>query len=287
MTLRVFPKIYGERACPIGQDIVVASIPLPANSTLNNVWGEIHLLGEARDYWSGSYNSIYGYILPHLDPDTAITPDALFDRLIPKDRVLSAGNAEMDTTVMNASPQTQLNEMSPNAIYNLQNAPEQIWSRTRLITAASGMPQERGRAHESPGHGAFDALTRHMDLAKIRVSKRYRVKGPSYVVFVVGSPDLDQRETSWFAPDTEATWSLLQFLDIAVENAFLYLAGVSAGGGTTHVDDCAELLYNYMERWYEQDNDALVTCSWRAFSEFSFDVSIEGMPSLNNLSVQN
>lgn len=287
MTLRIFPKIYGERTIPAGQDQVIAAIPLPANSTLNNVWGEVHMLGQDQDYLTGSYTSLYGYILPHLDPDTSITPDALFDRLVPKDRVLSAGNAEMDTAVMNANPQFNLNEMSPNAIYNLANAPEQIWSREKLITAVTHGTQTRGRTHEGEGATETDSRVRHMDFAKVKVGKRYRVKGPAYVCFAMGSPNFDNRETTWFAPATEATWSLLQFLDVAVENAFLYLAGVSGGDAGTHVDECAAVLYDYMERWYEQDNDALQGTNWRVFSEFSFDVSLDGMPSLNTLSVQN
>jgi hypothetical protein len=284
MTLRVFPKIYGERTVLAGADQVIASIPLPANSTLNNIWGEVHMIGEDMTYLSGSYTSVYGYILPHLDPDTSITPDALFDRLVPKDRVLSAGNMDMDTTSTNANTQFQLNEMAPAAIYNLQNAPEQIWSREKLITAVTHGTQTRGIPD---GGGVGDSRVKHMDFAKIRVSKRYRVRGPSYVVFAMGSPNFDQRETTWFAPSTEATWSLLQFLDVAVENAFLYLAGVSGGDGGTHVDECAAVLYDFMERWYEEDNDALVTTNWRVFTEMSFDVSIEGMPSMNTLSVQN
>ena len=55
MTLRIFPKIYGERTIPAGQDQVIAAIPLPANSTLNNVWGEVHMLGQDQDYLTGSW----------------------------------------------------------------------------------------------------------------------------------------------------------------------------------------------------------------------------------------
>lgn len=269
---RAFVRRLGQATVASNSDKVLTSIVLPANTVVHSIKGtlscvasEISVLN-ACSYWFG------GYILPVLDPDSAILADVLWDDLVPKDKDVATGGFDMDTNPADTTPVDEPGEQSMDMLMGIDPLDiQRVYARRRLITVA-----------DSPVkfvEGTPD-LYLPMDKFHFNIKKPFRVTSPSMLLMAVSSPVFDDTQVvAGGGPATEQVWVQLQFVKHTMELMWTFLIGLATegGGALTPFDEAANTIANFVEETvHEETAGAFAPVTWTAFQEVTVDLSLEG-----------
>lgn len=278
--MRIFGRRLTSIAIPGGTDEVVIGFPLPAGGVLNNVHMEWHIIGpeDVVLNHAGMYG-IGGYVVPVVDPDAALSYDTIWDNLIPKDTAQAAGALDLDTAAADATPEFEPGEPRWSGIFDLTSlAPKEIFRRRKLLSIASAQF----------GHQVIVSASDTWvptDYFNTKVGQKVRVKSPSMVLFGFSSPTLDAVSTSQKTAPTENEWTLLQYVEVAMEQMFFQLIGlVEAGAETPYVESAAFIARLLEDVIFEETAAFIDTMQWQVYCKATFDISVPGTISQATLS---
>lgn len=270
--MRIIGRRLEQHIVATNTDEVIAGYPLPADGVLNNVHLELHIIGpEGEKFDSMSIYGMSGFVIPVLDPDGGATFDAIWDAQVPKDVAMSAGGFDIDTGAADTQPEFEIGVPDVSAIMDLvAGAPIEIFRRRKYLTIAN----ERN---------VRDVVTAGSDLKLVTdhfitdVKRRVRVPDPSVVLFGLSSPDTTNTSTTIKAIPTEAEWSLLQYLEVALEQAFMSLVGLTeAGAETPYVDSMTFIAELVEDVVFEETALSFTPTSWNVYCISTFDISVPG-----------
>lgn len=273
MGVRVRPKLYTQRSIDTNSDQVIGMVVLPPESRLNGLSGRCNVMSETRVLVkSACFYGLHAYVLPILAPDATITPDAIWDNQVPKDKPLDGGAAgvsalDMDLDTADPTPAFEIGEPSVEAMIGLGDAPDLVFSRTRMLTFMD------------PGAKGFDlaALTyTPTDQFKLGITHPVRVDIASICIFGFSSPQTTTTATAYFVPDTDAEWATLHYLEWALMQSFIHLIGLFEAGAETPYVDAATLVALIIENTFEQTGGAFAPVSFTVISEFTWDITMNG-----------
>lgn len=270
--MRVIGRRLSMHAVAADSDKVVAGYPLPQDGVLNSVYLEMHLIGpEGEKFDSMSIYGMSGFVIPVLDPDGGATFDAIWDAQIPKDVALSAGGFDIDTGAADTNPEFEIGRPDVSAIMDLvAGNPIEIFRRRKYLTIAN----ERNVRDVVSAGSDLKLVT---DYFTTTVSKRVRVSKPSVVLFGVSSPDTTSTTTTVKAIPGEAEWSLLQYLEVALENAFMSLVGLTEAGAESPYEESLAFLAELVEDTvFEQTALSFTPTAWTVYCRATFDISVPG-----------
>ena len=136
--VRLFPKQVTQMGLPAGKDRIIAAWPVPEKSRVNGMWLEVSAVSETERVLLEAVFmlGLTCYIVPVPDPDTAITPDALWDAVIPKDTAVGSGVLDLDTSAVDTTPEFELGELDVTDFVDVGNSPVELFTRRELITFA-------------------------------------------------------------------------------------------------------------------------------------------------------
>jgi len=232
----------------------------------------VHIIGpEGEKFDSMSIYGMSGFVIPVLDPDGGATFDAIWDAQVPKDVSLAAGGFDLDTGAADTTPEFEIGTPSPAAIMDLvAGAPVEIFRRRKYLTIAN----------ENNTRDVVDAgsdLKLVTDFFSTRVNRRVRVPDPSVVLFGVSSPDTLATSATLKTIPGEAEWSLLQYLEVALEQAFMSLVGLTeAGAETPYVDSMTFIGELVEDTVFEETALSFTPTSWNCYTIATFDISVPG-----------
>lgn len=252
-----------------GADAVIAGFPLPAGGRLNQVNLEFHIIHGRTLISRALFYGITGFVVPVLDPDSAVTYDVLWDRLIPKDIGLASGVFDIDTTAIDASAEYEVGEVDWSQVFDLTSlAPVEIFRRRKMLTYATNP-------------SGFDLTLEDYaptDFFKTVINRRVSVKTPSIVMFGLSVPDVAEAAGGGiWSTLSENEWSQMQFLEMTLEESFKYLMGLIEAGAETPFIEAATLVEELLEgSIVEASAGRFTSTASNCFTRATFNVSVPG-----------
>lgn len=268
--MRIIGRRLSQRLVATDTDEVIAGYPLPSGGRLNGVNLTVHAIGpEQTPFLNAVFYGIAGFVMPANDPDSSETYENLWDRLVPKDKQLAAGGFELDTGSADTQPEFELGDVDYSGVFQMAGlSPIEIFKRRRMLTAASGGPYE---AVSSSG----DMYT-PMDKFTTKVNRKVSTAMPSICMFGFSSPDTARTVSVEMDIPEEHEWVLLQYVEVALENAFMHLIGLTEAGSETPYEESSAFLSELLELVFEETAGSFRPVSWTVFTQATFDISVPG-----------
>lgn len=270
--MRLFGRRFNQWDVEAGTDSVLFGYPIPAGGKLNNVHLEVHVIGpEGVTYQGAVAYGLTGFVVPVPDPDEGATFDVLWDRLIPKDVPEAAAVFDLDSGAQDITAEWEIAEPDWSGVFNMTaNAPLEIFRRRKFLTLATS----------SIGYEKVDAAADKYtptDFFKTKVGKRVRVKSPSVVLFGASSPNLASGSTGQESAPSEIQWTLLQYLETTLTQAFMNLIGLTEAGSETPWEESSQFIASLIEKSHmEAGPSAFIDSTFRFYSNVTFDISVPG-----------
>ncbi len=270
--MRIFRHTLVHRLVAAASDEVVGFCPIPSESRLNHVWGEVHLMATGGvDLQSVSMYGADGRVIPDDDPGDATLLDLEWDLNVSKDQDVSAGAFSMDPGSSESSPMFEPGEPSMEALMGLalQNK-EEFFKRRKMV---SFMTIPRGFEVGTPD------LYIPGDVFKINAGRRIEADRMSHAVLVISNPALDDTTTT--APttfSTEAKWMQLKYLEVVLEQSWMQLMGIGGeAGAETPWEEAALLVEEVLEPTViEETANKFLSLSWNVYAMMTFDITVPG-----------
>lgn len=277
MTIRVFPKIYSSITQAGATDGVLFALPLPAGAKVNNVWMEVHIIGAGfQGFETISLYGMHGYVLPVLDPDAGTTPDAIWDAQVPKDAPMAADALDLDTAAADTRAVLELGDVSIAKLVGITTAPHRVFSRETMISLAN-----KPTGYDRTGNNFVPT-----DIFRARVKSNVSVEVPSYYLIGLSSPDTLASASAWPVINTDGEWAHLQYMEYALQQAWMSLVGLTETGAESPYEDAMNLIANYMEVFHEATAGDFAAITWNALGKATFDVTLPGSADKIQLTAQ-
>lgn len=268
MGIRIRPKMYTQRDVPLNTDRVIGMQVLPAESRLNGLSGTCHVIGTTNTpRMSADFYGLHAYVLPILIPDATITPDAIWDNQVPKDKALTvADGLDLDQDTADVTSAFEMGLPTVEAMMGLGDPAIQVFNRTRMITIADGA---NGYDRTADNWVATDKF-------KLGITRPVRVDVPSICLFGFSSPETTTTLTAYFVPDTDSEWAMLHYLEWSLMQAFIHLVGLIETGAETPYVDAATLVAQIIETTFEETAGRFNPIAWNVIAEWTWDVTMFG-----------
>ena len=264
--IRLFPKEYVHRDITQASDEVIAAYPLPAGTRVNNLWLNIHIVSGQVSFNSVAFYAIHGYIVPVPDPDNNLSPDDLWDRMIPKDEPSGSDVLDLDSSTADTAPVFELGDMNLTKLMGMSMAPQKLFTRQTMLSGASGVVDQ----DRSAGNCRF------VDVVRAQVKSNYEVEIPSYLLIGFSSPDTLATSTGFPVINTDAEWSQLQYLEYTLEDTLKHLTGLTEAGAETPYEDAMTMLQQIMEVVFEESAGRMAPVQYQVGATSSIDMSVQG-----------
>lgn len=267
--IQTFPKRYGQTTIASGEDEVIAVFPIPANAILKNVWIDFGIVmsGRITTIQCGLY-SLYGYIIPLKDPDTASLSATLWDTMVPKDTAVGASVMDMDTTDVDPDPVVELGDINVAQILGMSSAPTRVFRRQKLVHFPKSPTAYNITATDFQPVDGFTTV----------IKRDYRVEVPSLLMFGVGAPDTLATNMNHFEPQTTGEWAQLSWFDMTLEQMAMQAVGLTEAATDAPYEEAAALVGNYLEWAHEKTPHSFAPAGWTAFTNMSAEIMLPGKP---------
>lgn len=261
-------------------DEVIAFVPLPTGSRLNNVWLDVSVLGGTQGVVGASMYGIGGYVVDVDDPDTAQGYDLIWDKVIQKDSNLQhqavgsgVGTGPFDTSGVLDWPEVEVGEFDLEAIFGSELLGNmEIFRRRELIT----FPKRPIGFHTSADLTALWYTP--VDAFKTHIRGGPTVEEPSVAMFGFSAPAMDRTKGTISSTPSEIEWIMTQYAEVFLYDMWKFLMGLSAASGeypdSTASDWFAELLEDFMI----EDADYIQANSYVVTTKVTWDITVPGKP---------
>lgn len=272
--MRFFRHSLGQLLAAIGSDTVIGGVLLPSESRLNNVWGEVHIVGlAAQDFDKAVMYGCGGYVLLVEDPNASNPFQTIWDTMVPKDADFAAGALDLDAESANTAPEFEPGEPNINRLMDLQVNDERnrFFKRRKLLSFAN----------RPVGFDAGNTPDTYIpvDVFKVRTRKNIFADYHSAAIMAVSSPSMDDMTTTvWTSPADSVHWMQIKYLDVTLEQAFMQLAGLVETGAETPWEEAAAILEDLLEPTVvEETAGDFAQAGFNVFSSLTFDVTVPGL----------
>ncbi len=269
--LRMFARRMSHIQNSAISDQVLLGWSLPSDTVIHDVKAEVHCwkAGVMTQSQSCMY-ACEAWILPVFDPDDALTYDALWDALVPKDT--DTETMDLDTGALDTTPFFEPGEHIWEGIVDVGLQPEKIYSRYRLLTPVSGAYHS-----DTDPNSPFAFRWRPGERFNIRVRRRLRVRQPSVLVIGFGSPAMDDTTTVIPGSLSENEWPQLKYASNMLERAMLHLFGLTEAGAETPWEEATALLKKHLEPdLFEEMASTFTTVQYEVVGRGILDHSVTG-----------
>lgn len=236
MSSKMIARRTGQMAVDAASDDVIFGVSLPGDTVVTGVRAEMHITNAT---FQPAANAFFymgtGYILPVFDPDAGDPLDTIFDSQVPKD--IDPAVFNLDTTAADSSPFSEPGEIDFANMVDVGIRPQRIWEHRKMLTVANASTV------------ILDTSMKYAvnDVVGISINRRYRVEQPSVLVFVLGSPAMDDTTSNRESALLEAEWSQVKYIEMVLERALMDLLGLAESGAETPWEEAVVLLQKQLE----------------------------------------
>ncbi len=281
MAMRFFRHMLSQISMGGNLDRVLAHMSLPSECSQNNVWGDVHVINNDGFFIeSAMVYGADGFVVPLPDPDTADSVDDIWDRLIEKEANPSSGVLDLDTTAVQGGPHFEAGETNQGLIADMHTYDDDNhWYKRRKIISFANAPT--GFHWVTSGVSTFSPT----DHFKVRSRKKISAELHSMSLLGFTIPGLAGTSSGIEnTPSSEAKWLQQKYLEVVLEQAWMFLVGLVETGAETPWEDAANFVDSLLEPVpFEDSAGAWLTDTMRIFSQFTFDVTVPGRREFNIL----
>lgn len=278
MTIRTFPRQYSARQIATGSDEVLFAFPLAQGAHVNNAWLDFSMQIPDVNVLSAIVTSLFGYIVPIVDIDSAQTPDAIWDQQIPKDSVDdTADSLDIDLHSAVDDPLVELGDVNINSMLDLMDAPTRTFKRETLLTfPKSPVGFKTGTPDTYYAQDSF----------RTKLKSNYTVKVPSY--YLVGLGVATGADTSTIFPifNGAGQWAQLAYMKDALVDAMKAMVGLHVSGTQEASTEAMILIHQYLEHVIEDVAAQWGTGTVTTWAKMTMDITVPGDFDVAQLSAQ-
>jgi hypothetical protein len=256
-------------------DQVVAFLPMPPGSRLNNVWLDVSVLTDASmDIFSSCMYGLSGFVVDVDDPDTTWTYDTVWDRMITKDVAEGFDILQLDTATASNDPEFEPGKIDlfqvfgDNLVGNMQ-----IYQKREMLTFA-----KKPITYDPSNDSFFPS-----DAFKVHVARGPKVSRPSVAMFGFSAPAADQ--TQAFTLDAlgqtpgEKEWLITMYSEVFLYDMWKHLIGITPGASVDPFNDVSAWFAKLMEdKMYESYTGLIIPANFRVHCKATWDMSVVGKP---------
>jgi hypothetical protein len=255
-------------------DDVIAYVPLPPGTRLNNVWLDVSLQAQSQlAIQSACLYGVSGFVVEVDDPDTSVSYDHIWDSMIHKDLAEGYNILSIDTATADTNPEYEPGLIDLFQIFgsNLQGN-MQIYQKREILT------YPKKPIGYDPSNDTFIAS----DAFKVHVRNGPTVKSPSVAMFAVSSPGIAGIETgtgSLANTPTESEWIFTMYAEVFLYDMWKHLIGMTPSSSTNPFDAVSAWFAKLMEamvRQYEAND--FVASDYKVHTKATWDISVIGKP---------
>lgn len=286
--LTFYRKSLTQRNLTSETDVVTLMAPIPSESSLDRVWADIHLLGttEITIDRVGMYGAA-GIVSMNPDPGGGDNADSLWDKVVGKmvdiSLVAASDIVDIDYLTADFQPFWEPGEANVNQLLQIGEIEDKDqWFGRRKLMSYVTIP----RAYEV----ATD-LFRVGDQFKIKSRKKVRAERESYAMLGFASPKFDDVETSLSGegldgPDSIKLWTLTKYLEMAIEQAWMQVTGMTETGAESPWDFAADWIEELLTPTVtEVTTSSFANLNYNIWSDGTFQVTVPGRREFNQVSM--
>ncbi len=286
MSLVAFRHTLSQRDIGAGADEVLTGCPMPPESRLIGSWGEVHAIkttvSAGMDIDKAAMYACDGWVVLVEDPDTSKTYGTVWNNMVPKDQDMASGAFDLDTSAGANDNYFEPGEPSLEAILDAANVDKDahFFKRRKLISYAS-MP----RAFDS---AASPDSYYPMDVFPINTIPRIGVSHYSVALLGFASPGMDDtNQLDYDTPDSEAKWIQLQYLEVVLEQAWMYMVGLVEVGAETPYEDAALFIEDFLEPTVsEESTGQFQAITYVIFTKATWGLVVPGRRQFKSVSAE-
>lgn len=265
-----------QRYVQSNSDQVIAFLPMPPGTRLNNVWLDISLLANSSvGIAEAVMYGLSGFVVDMDDPDSTVDYDHLWDSMINKDQTESFDILSIDTASETTSPEFDVGKIDlfqifgTNLIGNIQ-----MYQRRQLLT----FPKR------PVGYDPSNDTWYPMDAFKVHITNGPRVSRPSVAMFGVSAPGMANTQQitsdSLGVTPSEKQWLFTMYAEVFLYDMWKHLIGVTPGATTDPFDDVSAWFAKLLEdSMYEEDSTTtFLPKSFNVWTKATWDMTVIGKP---------
>lgn len=262
----------------------MAHVLLPSETKQNNVWGELHLVSDIVIKPKYDQAVIYGadgWVIHVEDPDTAQNVDVLYRTMVPFDQDVAQGAFDLDTSAPESGPAFEPGEPSLEAIIDASNVDDnKHWFKRRKMLSYASHPR---------GFNNSDLSWVPSDVFQVRSRRNIPVDLMSVSAFAVTVPSMnDTTATAPATPGDEKTWIQIKYMEVILEQAWMYLVGLVETDAETPYEDAALLIEDFLEPTVFENTAGqfFSTAVFETFTSMTWDITVPGRREIKMLSAE-
>lgn len=258
-------------------DQVMAFLPLPPGSRLNNVWLDVSVQADASaDIYSALLYGFSGFVVDMDDADTTHSYDYMWDSMITKDVAEGFDTLAIDTSTAVNDP-----EFEPGKIDLFEIFGENMVGNMQIYKKREMLTFPKKPITYDPSNDSYIAT----DAFKVHVTRGPKVSRPSVAMFGFSAPAVDQTQT--FTADaigttpSEKEWLLTMYAEVFLYDMWKHLIGVTPASNTEPYDSVSAWFAKLMEdKMWEQSGGSnfIKPSGYYVHCKATWDMSVIGKP---------
>lgn len=276
-----------QRVVNGGTDEVIAFMPIPQGGRLDNVSGEVHMIGanplriDRVNYWATR-----GYLLEVADLDlgAATAVDVVWDNLVPKDadiaQAVGAEGLDLDRDTADAAPFTEPGKPNLNVIAQVKDNVTRIFNREKMVSFA-----------KAP-FGFIDTANDTFwptDIFGLAIPSRYRIRRNTFAMFGVAVPAMSETVVTVTDPSVsgDEDWYMLTYLEEIMDLAWPQMLGLTEVGAESPFGDVSTFLESLVEPQLIEETGGFYNDSGQSVivvAQVTWNISVPGRHRYNRLS---
>lgn len=272
MGLQIISRQLVARAVAINEDEVIAYVPMPTGTKLNNVWLDVSIMGGVQSIWGSHMYGVSGFVVNVDDPDTSQEYDDLWDKVIQKDLPWAYDTADLvlDTGVDLNDPEFEPGAWDLEAVFGTEMLGNmEIFRRRELISYA-----KRPIGFHTSADLASQFYT-PVDHFKTHIRGGPTVREPSVGIFGFSAPAMDNTRATLQNTPTAKEWIMQQYAQVFLYDAWKFLMGMSGSAG---YDKAAEWFAQLLEDSMIEDANYILPTSYIVTTKVTWDITVPGEP---------
>ena len=253
---------------------MIAYVPLPPGSKLNNVWLDVSVQGNgSRGIQTAVLYGVSGFVVEVDDPDTAVSYDHLWDSMIHKDLAEGYNILSIDTATADTNP-----EYEPGLIDLFQIFGSNLQGNMQLYQKRELLTYPKKPISYDPSNDTFIPT----DAFKVHVRNGPTVKSPSVAMFGFSSPGIAGITTSTGDignTPTESQWIFTMYTEVFLYDMWKHLIGMTPSSSTNPYDAVsawfAELMESMIQQYEASDFEAT---GYKVHTKATWDITVIGKP---------
>lgn len=274
MSSQIISRQLNSREVQADSDDVIAYVPMPPGTKLNNVWLDVSLQRTGHtDIDRACLYGLSGFVVEVDDPDTAVSYDHLWDSMIHKDLAEDYNILSIDTATADTNPEFEPGLIDLFQIFgsNLQGN-MQIYQKREILTYPK----------KPISYNPADDTYVPTDAFKVHVRNGPSVKSPSVAMFGFSSPGIAGVTTSTGDignTPTESQWIFTMYCEVFLYDMWKHLIGMTPSSSTNPYDAVSNWFATLMESMVQQyEADDFTTSNYKVHTKATWDISVIGKP---------